>query len=107
MKIPCICIDSKNKPSEIPISKWIVEGNKYNITHVYHQFQQKGIKGVELAEFDISDCVPYNCYRLDRFAFTQLNLLKLAALINTCTELDKIDIQELVEKLTTLQPKAK
>jgi len=103
MKIPCICIDSKNKPNEIPLKKWVIKGNEYHITHVFHQYQQNGIKGVELAEHDISDCVPFNCYRLDRFAFTQLNLIKLAVLMNQCTELDKIDIQKLVEKLTTIE----
>lgn len=103
MKIPCTCIDSKNRPNEIPLSKWVVEGNEYHIIHVYHQYQQNGIKGVELAEFDISDCVPYNCYRLDRFAFTQENLLKLFELMQQCTELDNIDIQKIVEKLTTVE----
>jgi len=103
MKIPCICIDAKNKPSEIPGSKWVVEKKEYHVTHVYKQLQQNGIKGVELAEHDISECVPFNCYRLDRFAFTQLNLIKLVALMNQCTELDKIDIQKLVEKLTTIE----
>lgn len=103
MKIPCICIDSKNKPSEIPLEKWVVKGNEYHIVHVFHQYQQNGIKGVELAEHDISDCVPYNCYRLDRFAFTPENLSRLVELMNQCTELDKIDIQKIVEKLTTFE----
>jgi len=103
MKIPCICIDSKNRPVEIPISKWVIENNEYHITHVFHQYQQNRIKGVELAEHDISECVPFNCYRLDRFAFTQENLLKLIELMNQCTELDNIDISKIVEKLTTIE----
>jgi len=86
MKIPCICIDDKHKPLEIPSSRWVKEGNEYHIVHVYHQHQQKGIKGVELSEFDISDCVPYNCYRLDRFAFTEENIQKLMELMQDCTE---------------------
>lgn len=103
MKIPCFCIDDKNRPLEIPISKWVKEGEKYHITHVYHQHQQKGIKGVELSEFDISDCVPYNCYRLDRFAFTEENLDKLIKLMQECTELDSIDISSIVDKLTLVE----
>lgn len=103
MKIPCICIDDKNRPVEIPVSKWVKDGVEYHITHVYHQHQQKGIKGVELLEFDISDCVPYNCYRLDRFAFTEENLLKLIELMQQCTELDNVDISSIVEKLTSIK----
>ena len=99
MKIPCICIDDKNRPLEVPVSKWVVKEQEYHITHVYHQYQQKGIKGVELAEFDISDCVPYNCYRLDRFAFTEENLLKLIELMQQCTELNNIDSHSIVDKL--------
>lgn len=103
MKIPCYCIDDSNRPIEIPIGKWVVAEQKYHITHVYHQHQQKGIKGVELSEFDISDCVPYNCYRLDRFAFTEENIQKLIELMQDCTELDNIDISSIVEKLTSIE----
>lgn len=99
MKIPCYCIDDLNRPSEVPANKWVVAGQKYHITHVYYQHQQKGIKGVELAEFDISDCVPYNCYRLERFAFTEENILKLIELIQQCTALDNIDIDSIVDGL--------
>ena len=100
MKIPCICVDDKGKPLEIPSSKWVKKGVEYHIVHVYNQQEQNGINGVELAEFDISDCVPYNCYRLDRFAFTQDNLDKLIQMMQDCTELNDIDISSIVEKLT-------
>ena len=103
MKISCICIDDKHKPLEIPSARWVKEGEEYHIVHVYHQHQQKGIKGVELSEFDISDCVPYNCYRLDRFAFTEENIRKLVELMQECTELDNIDISSIVEKLTSIE----
>ena len=103
MKIYCICIDDKHKPLEIPSSRWVKEGDEYHIVHVYNQQQQKGIKGVELSEFDISDCVPYNCYRLDRFAFTKENIHKLIQMMQDCTELDNIDISSIVEKLTSIE----
>lgn len=103
MKIPCLCIDAQNKPIEIPLSKWVVKGNQYHVTHVFHQYQQPGVKGVELAEHDISDCVPFNCYRLDRFAFTEEGLKKLIELMDHCTELNKVDIQIIVDKLTTIE----
>lgn len=103
MKIPCICINDRLKPNEIPQSKWIVKGNTYHITHVYNNIQQNGIKGVELYEHDISDCAPYNCYRLDRFAFTPENLQKLLELMQHCTQLNNIDIRKIVEKLTKVE----
>jgi hypothetical protein len=106
MKIPCVCVDDIGRPLEVPVSRWVKKGVEYHVTHVYHQFQQKGVKGVELLEFDISDCVPYNCYRLDRFAFTAENIQKLIELMQDCTELDNIDISSIVEKLTTIEIKA-
>lgn len=103
MKIPCICINDKLKPEEIPQSKWVVKGQTYHITHVYNNLQQKGIKGVELFEHDISECAPYNCYRLDRFAFTPENLQKLLELIKHCTELNNVDISKVLKELTTVE----
>lgn len=82
------------------LTKWLVKGQEYHITHVYNNIQQNGIKGVELFEHDISECVPYNCYRLGRFAFTEDNLNKLIEMMQDCTELNNVDISSIVEKLT-------
>ena len=103
MKVECICIDSKNKPVEIPLNKWIKENEIYNITHIYNQIQQQGIKGVELLEFDIFECIPFNCYRLDRFAFTAENLKKLIEMMKDCTELNDINIDNLTKNLTLIE----
>lgn len=103
MKIPCTCINDRLKPEEIPQSKWVVKGHEYHITHIYNNIQQNGIKGVELFEHDISECLPYNCYRLDRFAFTEENLKKLIEMMKDCTELNNVDISSIVEKLTSVE----
>lgn len=103
MKIPCICINDRLKPDEIPTSKWVVKGNTYHITHVYNNIQQNGIKGVELFEHDISDCMPYNCYRLDRFAFAIEDIERLVQMMRDCTALNEIDINSIVEKLTSVE----
>lgn len=103
MKIPCICVDDKYKPLEIPFCKWVVKGFEYHVTHVYNNIQQNGIKGVELFEHDISECLLYNCYRLDRFAFTEENLKKLIEMMKDCTELNNVDISSIVEKLTLVE----
>ena len=63
---------------------------------------QKGIKGCELAEHDISDCEPYNCYRLNRFAIYEEDLEKLRELMKFCDQfnsLSDLDIQKYVDDL--------
>lgn len=103
MKIPCICIDDVGRPLEIPVSKWVVRDRQYHVTHIFHQLQQKGVKGVELLEIDISDCFPYNCYRLDRFAFAIEDIERLVQMMRDCTALNEIDINSIVEKLTSVE----
>ena len=103
MKIPCICINDRLKPDEIPQSKWVVKDQEYHITHVYNNIHENGIKGAELFEHDISECAPYNCYRLDRFAFTPENLSKLIELMKHCTELNNVDINKIIKEITTLE----
>jgi len=97
--IECLCVDDKGKPSEIPAEKWVKEGQPYNITHVFVMMQQNKIQGCELAEYDISDCIPYNCYRLTRFAFTKEALSKLFEMIKDCSginNLEDVDILKLI-----------
>ncbi|MCE3278059.1 MAG: hypothetical protein K0S44_250 [Bacteroidetes bacterium] len=102
--VPCICIDAKNKPTEIPNGMWISEGFEYHITHVYFLTKQQ-IQGVLLQEVKLKGCKPYETYRLNRFAFTQEALEKLIELIKACTELNHIDVAKLVEEcqLTTIE----
>lgn len=97
--IPCICIDAKNKPSEILIQNWISEGMKYHIIHVFKQMnkEQLGIKGVLLREVNTKS-EKYNCYRLDRFAFTEKSIEDLIELMNICTGLDEVNIKQLIEE---------
>ena len=101
--IRCFCIDDANRPKEIPASKWVKKGEKYHIVHVFKHLSQKGIQGVELAEIDISDCEPYNCFRLTRFAILLEDLEKLMQLMKDCTELSDIDISALLENLELVE----
>lgn len=99
MKVKAICIDDTKKPKEIPSDKWIKAGELYNITHLYKQLNQNNIKGVELAEFDISMCNPYNCYRLSRFAINVNDLEKFVQMMKDTNELNNIDIEKFVKNL--------
>ena len=65
--IPVICIDDRNRPHDVPASKWPVKGQPYTITGFYRMLAYK-VDGVSLAEMDISDCHPYKYYLASRFA---------------------------------------
>jgi len=96
MNVPCLCINDKNKPNEILLENWVIEGTKYTINYVYY-YPHLGLQGVTLNEVQTKS-EKYNAYRLDRFAFTQDGLNQLIELMKECTELGKIDIMELIEE---------
>lgn len=98
MSIKAICIDDTYRPNEIPLSRWLVEGQEYHITHVYFHVSQS-ISGVEIAEHDISDCFPYISYRLTRFGFDKENLVKLAQMVKDCSSLNDIQVSHLLKDL--------
>ena len=96
MKVPCLCIDAKNKPLEILPQNWISEGIEYHITHVYY-YPKQGIQGVLLEEVK-TKCEKYDSYRITRFAFTEEGLKQLIELMKACTELNEVDINKLIEE---------
>jgi hypothetical protein len=63
-----ICINDKNRPSDIPISKWIVEGEMYTVVKVMKCNAQGGIYGFQLEEVDLNGCEPYLYFVSDRFS---------------------------------------
>lgn len=103
MKVECICIDAKNRPSEVPLNMWISEGIQYTIVHIYRLSLQNNILAVELEEVKIKGCEPYEFYRLDRFAFTEESFKKLIELMKACSELNDINIQEIVKDLELIE----
>lgn len=96
MKVECLCINARNRPSEILPQNWISEGMEYHITHVSFLAKQ-GIQGVLLEEVQTKHEL-YQFYRLDRFAFTEESYNKLRELIYLCTQLNDIDINKLLEE---------
>jgi hypothetical protein len=64
-----ICINSSNKPAQIPQEQWIEEGKIYTVTQIIALPLQPGIAGFLLKEVSLSpDCFPYEFYSSDRFA---------------------------------------
>lgn len=95
--IPCICIDSSNKPSEIYLGEWINKEAHYHITHVYYHPEQ-GIQGCELREVKLTDkSKPYVSYKLSRFGVTKENFAALIKMMKNCSELNSIDILSAIE----------
>lgn len=98
--IPCICIDDKNRPAEIPVDKWVKEKSKYNIIYIYWHPVQK-IQGVDLAEIELDEsCKPYGTFAIKRFAISVKDLENFIALCKACTGMNDVDVQEVIKELT-------
>lgn len=98
MKVECYCADAKNKPVIIPLNKWVIEGEKYHIIHVGTTIGSK-IPTVTLSEIHLGkEYYPYEGFKLNRFAFTVEGLKQLIELMKSCSELNKVNIDELIEE---------
>jgi hypothetical protein len=96
--IEAICLDSSNRPEEIPLSKWINKDFKYHITHVFYHPMQ-GIQGCQLKEVKLGEeSYPYVSYRLNRFGFTKENFEKLIQMMLDCSELNEFDVNKLLRQ---------
>jgi len=86
--VECICINDKDRPKEIPISKWVKKGQAYNIIYTVTVLPQKQL-GVVLSEIELTEKeLPYEYFLASRFAFTEENLKKLIQLIKDCSDTD-------------------
>jgi hypothetical protein len=64
-----ICVNSENKPKQIPIEKWIKTGEQYTVIGVTRLNIQKNKLGFVLAEIDLDDsCFPYHYFDSERFS---------------------------------------
>jgi len=63
-----ICIDASNRPSKVPESEWVMEGEVYTITRVVRMGLQDNKFGVLLKEVQLSSSsFPYELYDAERF----------------------------------------
>ena len=88
-----ICINDKDRPNEIPTSKWIVKDKIYTVVKVWHIRQKPGTYGVELAEIDLSGCFPYLYFAATRFAPTISNE-DIEAILEKALEQEQLIHQE-------------
>lgn len=87
VNIPVICINDSDRPTEIPISKWLVKDKAYTIKEFVINNVQNRKVGVKLWELDIEDCLPYTNFALNRFAnITEEQYLEATDAINKLME---------------------
>lgn len=99
--IKSICINDKNRPKEVPQNLWIKENNPYTIEYIYRSLNPNSFNElmVELKEVKMNDsCLPFQFYRLDRFAISQDSLEEFLMLCKTCAEFNDIEISRLLEE---------
>jgi hypothetical protein len=63
-----ICIEDRNRPNEIPTSKWVKKGNEYTIIDLIKCNVQGGLICAVLEEIDMTGCEPYEGFNIERFA---------------------------------------
>lgn len=84
----CICINDKNRPSQISPEKWIKEGEEYRILGLYVHVNQGNIQGVTLIEKPLDEtCQPYQTFALSRFGFRKEDIPALLQLAKDCNDL--------------------
>jgi hypothetical protein len=66
-----VCINDKDRPNEIPTSKWIEKGKEYTVIKADYMNMQNKILGYQLQEIDLSGCFPYLYFAASRFAIKE------------------------------------
>lgn len=95
--IRCICINDSKRPKEIPKEKWVKKGDVYHVIYTVWSITSQKL-GVHLHEIELDEnCLPYEYFSIDRFAFDIDDLQKLRELIKDCSDTD-FSIDELMEQ---------
>lgn len=98
MKVPCFCIDDRNRPLQIPAKDWVKLEEAYHVTHITLHPNQGNIQGCSLYEKPLTNCQPFEYFKLSRFAFRLEDLPSLIELIQESANLDKVDIMGLLKE---------
>lgn len=93
-----LCINDKMKPKEIPESKFVKEGEWYELLMVI-RCMPANVIGFQFVEpFLDESCHPYICYLGTRFAILEKDILEFEQLCRDCRDLDDFNIDELMEQ---------
>ena len=95
--VECICVNDKDRPKEIPPSKWIKKDEEYHVIYTVTVLPQKQL-AFHLSEISLDECcVPFEYFLANRFAFTEENLMLLMELIKDCSDVE-FSMDELLEQ---------
>jgi len=84
--IRCICIDDSARPNDLPLSKWVKEGEEYHIIFATVVLPQ-GLLAFQLHEIDLDNtCYPYQFFSAYRFAIDFEDREKLEKLVMDSAE---------------------
>ena len=93
------CLNAKNKPNDIPTSKWVKKGETYTVIDVKKLLIQGGKLGFKLEEINIDSCFPYQFFAASRFGIPVGEIMKQ----ETEEMLDNL-LKEAQEEVLTLTP---
>jgi hypothetical protein len=97
--IRLICIDDKNRPSDIPASKWIKEEEQYTLVYIKTSTHPKTLNEMmfELAEITLDE--PYGGFKATRFAINIEDLEAFKELLTMCSEMNDIEIEHITKEI--------
>ena len=85
--IKCVCINNNDRPSRIPVEKWLEQGKEYTLAFTMTVNPQKKL-AFQVQEIDLDEsCSPYSWFLADRFAFRQEDLDSLIEFIKECNNI--------------------
>jgi len=61
------CIDDRNRPDEIPESKWVKAGDIYTFKKLWNSASQGQLPFIEVEEIDLTGCGLYRGFAAFRF----------------------------------------
>ena len=103
MSVRIICLNDKNKPAVIPESKWVKEHEWYHILSIYYSIPSKTM-AFTLEEIYLDEsCAPYEVFDAKRFGIHQDDIDEFKQLVEDCTELNGIEIEELTKELELIE----
>lgn len=62
-----LCINDQHRPTEIPTTHWVKQGQTYTVVRVMKCHAQGGIYGYELEEIDLKPFSPWEYFAAHRF----------------------------------------
>ena len=93
-----LCINSESKPPEIPESKFVKEGEWYELLMVI-RCMPGNIIGFQFVSPELDEnCLPYICYLGTRFAMLEKDIEEFEQLCRDCADLDSLDLEQLIEE---------